>query len=149
MKKNSVWAIIVLIVVVIVIILLISSGNKQNSINTNSETPISQNNNSQVLFASSSLAQNAYLISTPTYDANTQTALAGFNVVKNPQADGSTQITLNATNPDYQTQTYTVKPGEKLYFIEGNLGDDSGNTDKTMGDDTAVLVDANGYIIGQ
>jgi hypothetical protein len=116
--------------------------------NPNATNPNVQNTSpASQLFSDSPFALNAYLISTPTYDANTKKALAGFTVTKKTMADGSMQITLNATNPEYQTQTYTVQPGEKLYFIENNLKDDSGNTDKFTADDQAVLVDANGYIV--
>ena len=150
MKKNSTAIVALVIVIVVILVLLIYSGtNKQTNLNNNSVTPVGQNTNTPVLFSDSPLSQNAYLISIPTFDANTKTALSGFNVTKSTLADGSTQIVLNSTNPDYQTQTYTVKTGEKLYFIETTLGDDSGNNDGNVRDDTAILVDANGFIVGQ
>ncbi len=101
----------------------------------------------RVLFTDSPFAANAYLISTDTYDARTQQALSGFRVDKKTLADGSLQITLNAQNTEYQTQTYVVKPGEKLYFIERSLGDDMGSQDINIHDDRALLVDASGYIV--
>ncbi len=147
MKKNSTIIVIVIIILIIIVLLIVSGAKKQNNLGNNSVIPTSQNSNAPVLFSSSPLSQNAFLISTPTYDVATQTALNGFNVTKNTQADGSMQITLNSQNPEYQTQTYNVKPGEKLYFIEAMLGDDSNNEDRNLRDDTAVLVDANGYIV--
>ncbi len=132
-----------------------SKQNYSNNNNTYNTPPVSQNNpNNQnnanaELFSTSALAPYAYLISTDTYDANTQKALSGFKVVKSTLADGSVQITLNAQNPEYKTQTYVVKTGEKLYFIEKSLGDDRGDKDAFLGDDTAVLVDGNGYIVTQ
>jgi hypothetical protein len=149
MKKNSTVIIVLVLVVVVILVLLISSLSKQNNLNNNSVNPTGQNTNTPVLFSDSPLSQNAYLISIPTFDANTKIALSGFNVTKSTLADGSMQIVLNSTNPDYQTQTYTVKSGEKLYFIEANLGDDGNNNDGNVGDDTAVLVDANGFIVNQ
>jgi hypothetical protein len=161
MKKNSALFIIILVVVVIVAILLILGSNKQTNLGSNYVAPIDTSvtpgtpqtptttTPTPVLFSSSPLSQNAFLISTTPYDAKTKTALIGFTVTKKTQTDGSVLYTLNSTNPNYQTQTYTVKSGEKLYFIEGMPGDDNGTTDRTVADDTAVVVDANGYIVSQ
>ena len=162
MKKSTTIAVIIVILVVIIIVWIIAASGKQASpsnLSSNSNPAVADNNANPTvnnnttptpqLFSDSPLSQNAYLISTPTYDANTKTALSGFDVTKKTLTDGSVQYTLNSTNPEYQTQTYTVKKGEKLYFIENLLTDDNGNTDKSMRDDTAVLVDANGYIVNQ
>lgn len=140
MKKNTT---VIIIIVTIVIVLGVYFASKMNKGYT---SPVGQ---SSQLFASSQFAQYAYLISTDTYDANTQKALTGFSVTKNNLPDGSMKIVLNALNPEYKTQTYTVKNGEKLYFIEKSLGDDAGNQEKFLGDDSAILVDASGYIVTQ
>lgn len=152
MKKNSTVTIIFILLVLVVGILVYSASKPkmQNSLNNNPNSFVSQNDNiSPQLFSGSPLSQNAYLISTTPYDANTQKALSGFTVTNKTLADGSREFTLTSTNPEYQTQTYTVKQGEKLYFIETMLGDDSNNQDRNLGDDTAVVVDANGYIVTQ
>lgn len=146
--KKSVTTIIVIIIIIILGVWMYSAS-KSKSINNSTVIPVSQSGHSNQLFSNSSLSQNAYLISTPTYDANTKTALSGFTVTSSVQTDGSTKYTLNAQNPEYTTQTYIVKPGEKLYFIDSLLADDNGNADKTLRDDTAVVVDANGYIVNQ
>lgn len=145
MKKNS---IIILIIVLIIIggVWAITSSSKKSSASVNASSVATDSNKPQ-LFSSLPLSKSAYLISGPTIDANTKTALTGFNMTKKVLADGSTEITLNSTNPEYKNQIYTVKPGQKLYFIETVLGDDSNNEDRNLGDDTAVLVDANGYIV--
>jgi len=150
MKKNSMIITIIIIVLILVLIwIYFAMKNGQNN-NVPAQTQTSQSNTTTPqLFSDSPLSQNAYLISTATYDANTQKALTGFTVTKNTLADGSMQVTLNAQIPGYQTQTYIVKPGEKLYFIEGMQGDDSGNTDKNGIDDSAILVDTSGYIVVQ
>jgi hypothetical protein len=169
MKKNSTITIIIVLAIIIILGIWIYSAsgtsgeiNKQNSYNnlnnpsgntalsTNqNNNQINQNNPTGQLFSDSPFASNSYLISTSTYDAKTKKALTGFNVTKKTLSDGSIQFTLNATNPEYQTQTYIVKPGEKLYFIENNLSDDTENEDKFLADDQAILVDANGYIVVQ
>jgi hypothetical protein len=75
--------------------------------------------------------------------------MAGFAFTTSVMSDGSTQITLTAQNPYYKTQQYVVKPGYSLYFIEKNIKDDDPEKDtdtKTL-DDTAILVDPQGYIV--
>ncbi len=114
-----------------------------------SPSPSSTPQSSGTKLADTQYMQFAYLISgdNTTFDAATTNALAGFQVIKEKQADGSMKITLKALKSEYHTQVYTVMPGQKLYFIETSLGDDRDNQEYSYGDDTAVLVDANGYII--
>lgn len=101
-----------------------------------------------VLFSTSKYAAHAYLISTTSaYNAATQTALDGFQVNRQTLPDGSLQIQLVAQKNGYVTQTYTVEPGESLYFIEDFSGDDSVNEDANPSDDHAILVSADGYIL--
>jgi hypothetical protein len=73
--------------------------------------------------------------------------LTGFDLQKEQLTNGSQKITLKALSPEYHDQIYTVKPGQKLYFIETSMGDDQDNLETNMGDDRAVLVDADGYIL--
>ncbi len=157
MKKNPIVIVIIALLVVVFLIWIIMMKKSSNPNNVY-VAPTSQNvnnnvvsNNSAQLFADSPLAQSSYLISTSTYDANTKKALNGFTITKTTLSDGSMQIVLDTKNPEYKTQTYVVKPGEKLFFIERNLVDDAtpGTSDKILGDDSAVLVDANGYIVQQ
>jgi len=73
--------------------------------------------------------------------------LSGFTVTAAHNTDGTTTVHLAATKAEYKTQDYTLKSGEKLYFIETTLGDDSNGEDRMYADDTAVVVDANGYVV--
>lgn len=98
-------------------------------------------------FSGSSDYQYAYLISVPTLSAQAETAITGFDLSKLDQADGSTVYELKAKKSGYFDQKYTVKPGESLYFIESSLNDDNGDVDERLNDDTAVVVDANGYVV--
>lgn len=134
------------------------SANKDNSAVAQNQTQDQTQQQQQtqatatpgVKFSDTNFAKYAYLISgTSNYDSKTKAALAGFKVDRKAQPDGTEVITLNATNPEYQTQTYAVKPGEKLYFIETTLRDDPVGQELNMGDDKAVVVDANGYIVAQ
>ena len=97
--------------------------------------------------ADSPMADKSYLISTASLSADAQKALTGFSVTSSSSADGSVTYMLKATNPEYQDQSYTLKPGEQLYFVEVSLGDDSGDTDSNLRDDRAIVVDSTGTII--
>jgi preprotein translocase subunit SecG len=102
-----------------------------------------------MLLSNSPLANYAYLISTNPLSSQAQEAIIGFQLNSTPNPDGSTSYTLTATKQGYVSQAYTVQPGQSLYFIERSLGDDNAadNDDFNLGDDFAVVVDANGYII--
>jgi len=89
----------------------------------------------------------AYLVSGDTLDPAAQTALAGFNLQKTPLSDGSVQFTFTTTRQSYFNQTYIVAPGQQLYFIESSMGDDGPDVDTSLRDDSAVVVDSQGYIV--
>lgn len=110
--------------------------------------PTNQNSSAQkIKFSDTPDFQYAYLISTDNYDSATQAALSGFKVDRKVLTDGTQQINLTAQNAEYQSQSYTVAPGQKLYFIERTLQDDPTGQERNLGDDGAVLVDANGYVV--
>ena len=89
-----------------------------------------------------------YIISGDTFDDATKQAISGFDIQKTTNKDCSMQINLKALSSDYTHQSYTVQPGQKLYFIETSFGDDSYPSGEfNLADDHAVLVDADGYII--
>ncbi len=103
-------------------------------------------------FADQPYAQNAYLIdpaSLHNMDAATKAALAGFMVTAQTEATDTTIVNFTSENTEYHDQSYTLHSGEKLYFIEKNLGDDQNGTEKFLRDDTAVVVDQNGNIVPQ
>src|ERR1035437_6458893 len=130
MKKNSVVIVVVVLLVIVIALFAFNRSDKKEE--SNPTAPVGQNNTSPQLFSSSPMSQYAHLISDPTIDAKTEEATMGFTITKKTLADGSIQITLNSQNTEYQTQTYTVKTGEKLYFIEKFFADDSVNADKNL-----------------
>lgn len=138
-------------VIIILIIIALVGGyffmNQKNNTATTLGTTVTPTVMAPQKFTDSNLASIAYQIFPGPMSAETVKAIAGFNIKTTPNADATTLISLTSTNPEYKDQQYTVKPGEILYFIEKNPGDDSENKDKFMADDTAVLVDANGFII--
>jgi len=89
-----------------------------------------------------------HLISGDTLDAAAQNAISGFSLSKSTLADGSVNITLAALNPEYTDRSYVVQSGQSLYFIEMSGGDDSPpNGERYINDDSAVVVDSNGYVV--
>ncbi len=100
----------------------------------------------QQLFKDSPYVSYAYLVSTDNIDSSTKQALSGFKLEKQSIAGGGQTITLKALDAGYADQSYTLKPGDKLYFIETSLGDDPYNHELSLSDDTAIVVNAQGYI---
>ena len=94
-------------------------------------------------------AKMAYLINPDNLSSDAKLALTGFKLDKQTLVSGDTQITLTALKPGYTTQVLDLAPGDQLYFIEKTLRDDSvsDNDDGTYGDDMAVVVDKNGYVV--
>ena len=143
-----------LIVVALVVAFLIFTLRPSPTTNAINEQLISGNSNasasnSGTKFADSPYYQYAYLISGDTLSSQAKTALTGFDLSKTSNSDGSMTYTLTALRQEYANQTYTLQPGEKLYFIERSLGDDdtAGNSDYSLRDDTAIIVNSDGYIV--
>lgn len=99
-------------------------------------------------FSDQSYYNSAYLISSDTLSSDAQKALTGFQMDKRSMPDGTMQITLKALEPSYHDQQYTLKPGEQLYFIEKFWADDQSGQENNINDDTAVIVDSQGNVIG-
>jgi hypothetical protein len=116
-------------------------GNNQSIQNTSPSSTSDQKLSDQSYFSS------AHLISSDTLDTGAKMALTGFQLSKKTLLDGSTQIDLKALEPQYHDQSYNLKSGQQLYFIDKFPADDQGGTEAQVGDDTAVIVDANGMII--
>ena len=108
---------------------------------------VSVQSSSVMKFSDQTYAKNAYLISTDTLSADATKALSGFQMTKKNLPDGTIQIDLKALESQYHDQSYTLKSGEQLYFIDKFLGDDSGGKEGGIGDDTAVIVDASGNVV--
>ena len=133
-------------------IILVVAGCSSNTSNTTNNQPNPTTGSpteptGAVKLSDSQYAANSYLISGDTLDDAAQQAMSGFSMQKTANADGTTTISLSSTNPEYKNQTYTLQPGQQLYFIERALGDDSNNQEGAIGDDNAVVVDSQGYII--
>ncbi len=141
----------ILLVLPVAVLFLAGCGNvsSSNSSNSNNSTggSLSAKSSSAVKFSDQAYAKNAYLISADTLSADAKMALAGFQMSKKTLPDGSVQIDLKALESQYHDQSYTLKSGEQLYFIDKFLGDDQGEKEANIGDDTAAIVDASGNVV--
>lgn len=99
-------------------------------------------------FAGSAVEKFAHKIAPGAISADSQAFLTGFTVKTNTLADGSEQVDLIPKDSDDQFQSYILKSGNSLYFIEMTQGDDKPDTDKDMNyrDDYGIVVDANGIV---
>jgi len=142
-KKAAVLSVVSVVAVAAIAMIIVFSLNGHAV-----QNPGSQNGaNSETLFSSSQFYQYAYQIFPGVLSPSAREAITGFNLDLKNNPDGSTTINLVATNPEYKNQTYTVQQGQKLYFIERSLRDDSGGEEKFLGDDMAVVVNSAGYIV--
>lgn len=80
-----------------------------------------------------------------TPDAAGQRALAGFQLAFQSAGAGLEKVTV--TNRGGH-QSATFRRTDRLYFIEGGMGDDGFGSDTNMGDDAFILTDAGGHIVG-
>ncbi len=146
---------------IVIIGLLISNGHSSPSISKSGALPTT----TASAFASTTIgtttieSRNATLYSnTPYYGASAeiyptknlsyggQIAVSNFNQYNKTLQNGSAQVQL-AFNSG-ATYNITAGPGDKLYFIDGSLGDDSpGGDNGYTGEDGYALVDPSGYVI--
>lgn len=155
MKRKHTILGIVLLAVIAYIFYLGVRGNRSNMNNVSNDSfpsavqPSGRNSSgaSGIKFADQPYANKAYLISGDTLDSDAKQAISGFNLDKQTLSDGSQKITLTAVDPGYQDQQYTITSGEKLYFVEKFMGDDPNNHENNIGDDQAIVVNSDGYVV--
>ena len=84
----------------------------------------------------------------PTASSDAKKALVGWNVTTTKQSDGSMLVTLTPKDAEDQSQQYTLKSGQVLYFVEQTMGDDNAGSDKDLNyrDDYGIITDQNGII---
>jgi hypothetical protein len=73
-------------------------------------------------------------------------ATAGFTIQVKPQAR-KIRLSVAASGSGQPAQTSTFPAGDRVYFIEATLGDESGSVDYNFGDDGVVVTNAHGYIV--
>jgi hypothetical protein len=98
--------------------------------------------------ADSAIAKFAYPVYPDALTDAAKTALIGWDVKVMKNKDGSAVVSMVPHNPEDPTSSYTVKSGEKLYFVEMTAADDKVETseDNNLRDDYGVIVDGSGII---
>ena len=96
------------------------------------------------LLSSQSYAQYSFRVWPGTPDASARAALTGLSVKVSRQGSG---ISVTAGVIGQSAGAPRFYPhGALVYVIEASLGDDSGNSDYSLGDDGLVVTDAQGRI---
>jgi len=73
-------------------------------------------------------------------------ATAGFTIQVTPHAR-KIELRVAAAGSGQAAQTSTFPAGDRVYFVEATLGDESGSVDYNFGDDGVVVTNAHGYIV--
>lgn len=138
-SRKFIWGVAVVILLVALGFVLFSGSpsGTGNATNSNTGTKLS----------ASPYASYAYLIYPGQPSASAQKAMTGVKLEATNNSDGTTTVRLIAISPMYQNQTYTLHQGDSLYFLERSLVDDSDGTEHFTADDTALVVNSQGYII--
>ena len=97
------------------------------------------------LLSSEPFASVAYQIWPGPVSSTANQALIGLTISVHKRASG---LAVTAAVRGQGTATTRLYPGGvRVYVIEASLGDDSGNSDYSLGDDGLVVTDAQGRII--
>jgi hypothetical protein len=142
-QKIMTWSSIYLILAGLALLAVACSANRAQT-NATSGSPAT---NSGTRLADTPQWKYAHLISEDSLDPAAQEAISGFTLQKSKLPDGNLQIKLIAKEQGYKDQSYTLQPGQQLFFIEKFMGDDTDGREFNIGDDTAVIVDSNGHIV--
>lgn len=78
--------------------------------------------------------------------SQTRQGTAGFTIRVTPHAR-TIELSVAASGSGQAAQTSTFPAGDRVYFIEASLGDESGSVDYNFGDDGVVVTNARGYIV--
>jgi hypothetical protein len=98
------------------------------------------------LLSSTQYAPYAFRVYPGPVSSQAQVATAGFTIHVTPSA-GKITLSVSASGSGQGAQTSTFPAGDRVYFIEASLGDDSGNTEYNFGDDGVVVTDAHGHVV--
>ena len=90
----------------------------------------------------------AYQIAPGTPSARAKKVMTGFSMTSKSASDGSEVITLMPKDATDQSQVYTLKTGQILYYIEQTPVDDKADLDKDLNyrDDYGIITDSSGIV---
>ena len=150
-NKKSMYPMIILGILIVLLVLgggfyLLNKGSKEEKVEKTAVQAPAQNKQK---FVDTEDGKNAYKVFPGELNLDAKKALIGFELKTKDLGNGVTEVTFLAKEQEYVTQTLTVKQGESVYFIERFALDDNEkeDTDKGLKDDTAFLVDSQGYLV--
>ncbi|MDA8270787.1 MAG: hypothetical protein M0Z39_05200 [Actinomycetota bacterium] len=98
------------------------------------------------LLSSTQYASVSYRIYPGPESAQAKAATAGFGI--SVKLSGNSEIvSVSVPGSSSTPQTSTFQKGDSIYFIETSLGDDSGNSDYSGGDDGIIVTNSQGRIV--
>ena len=98
-------------------------------------------------FSSFQYASSAYLISgNATLSASGKIATGDFNLAAAQLDNGSTEYSIKFDEIG-TVYNVTIAHGDKLYFVDTNLADDTPGSDMSLGDDGYAVVNSTGCIV--
>lgn len=97
------------------------------------------------LLSSEPYASSAFQIWPGSPSAAARQALTGLSVSVKKQGSGISVTAGVAGQPGQQSHVYAT--GARVYVIEASMGDDSNNSDYSLGDDGLVVTDGKGRIV--
>lgn len=98
------------------------------------------------LLSSTPYASDTYQLYPGSPGVGARQALAGFSFTAQ-RSGSSVDFTLYVTGGSQQPVRNTYPATDHIYFVEANLGDDSGDSEYNFGDDGVVVTDASGHVV--
>jgi hypothetical protein len=98
------------------------------------------------LLSSTPYAAYSYQIYPGTPTVSARQAMAGFSFSARLAGD-SVDFTLYVSGGGQPPVSNTYPASDHIYFIEANMGDDSGTAEYNFGDDGVVVTDASGHVV--
>lgn len=101
-------------------------------------------------FSDTQFADSAVQIYPGAISASAKAMMSGWNLKTTANSDGTVTASLipvgsEVTEGD-SAHTFTLKSGDKLYFVDLNPGDDGMGADNNKNDDMGIVVDSNEII---
>lgn len=123
-----------------------SSPSTTSSSSSATSPPTAPSQKLGPLLSSTQYAQYAFQIYPGPESSQARQATAGFTIQVTPRAR-TIELRVAAAGSGQGAQTSTFPAGDRVYFIEASLGDESGSVDYNFGDDGVAVTNPHGYIV--
>lgn len=138
------------VILVAIAVILVSVPHYGSGTSAQVTTTAAQQNTNQssILFSATQYWQYAYLVSAPTLNSSAQAAISGFRIANRSVGNGAYNLTFVSLSGSMPNESFTLKNGDRLYYIEGSFSDDSPPSGEySLGDDGFVTTNSAGYVI--